>query len=139
MFTHSKQRGAKDFFNVIFSNTKLLILGKGYGSDYLNAFTAHNMYFTALYYMGLAGMIIALILFWNLYKNLKLDFALGNKIKFLDVNTIPLCVLLVANLSLDSIIMDYFPIHLFLVIFAMCYRAKPLSVRCMAQAIQGRR
>jgi len=113
-----------NFIHAILNNPKLLYVGAGFGSGYFNM-CAHNMYLTALYYMGIIGIVIILIFLGNLIKTLQLNVAGQNKFRLVDVNTIPLYVLVITNLSLDSFIMDYFPIHLLLVIFALGYQSNP--------------
>lgn len=110
------------YLSEIFGNIKILFLGSGYGTRFLNDMMSHNIYLIAFYYMGVIGVLITLFYILSLREM----FSLLNKqkkIKFqlLSVNSIPLLMLLFANISLDSFVMDFFPIHLFLVLFSLDY------------------
>lgn len=109
------------FLSDITIDMRVLILGVGYGAVSLNDTMAHNSYLTGLYYMGIIGTIITLIYFNTIRENLIIESKNKKRFKILSVNNIPLLTLLLANFSLDSFVMEYFPIHLFLVIFALNY------------------
>ena len=39
--------------------------------------------------------------------------------QILSINAIPLYIMLIANIGLDSFVMDYFPYHILLIMFAL--------------------
>ncbi|WP_428863129.1 hypothetical protein [Clostridium sediminicola] len=112
------------FLSKITNNKKNLLLGADYEIGYLKDTVAHNMYLTALNYMGIFGVIITLIYFYNIRNMLVIKIKDKKYFKLISVNSIPLYVLLIANLALDSFVMDYFTIHLFLVFFALSCNSK---------------
>lgn len=104
-----------------FSNNFIkLIFGNGISGVFLDDKAAHNIYISIVYSFGIVG-----IMFW--IKSLqKIYCKLSNKQisrnKFL--NYIPLIIMLVLNLSLDSIYMDSFYYEIMLIMMAINYKEK---------------
>ena len=112
------------YLSEIFNNMKLLFLGTGYGTGFLNNIASHNMYLLALYYMGLIGIVITMFYIKSLREMFIIKTEQKKHFQLLSVNAIPLLVLLFSNLSLDSFVMDFFPIHLFIVLFSLDYKSE---------------
>lgn len=108
------------YINQMFHNFKILIVGNGYGTIFQTS-APHNMYITAIYQLGMLGTAAFLYYFYalgNLMKKKCNNNLAGIK---LNINILPLAVLMISNLALDSFIMDFFPFHLLLVLFALHY------------------
>jgi hypothetical protein len=110
------------YLSEILNDIKVLFLGTGYGTGFLNNMMSHNIYLIAFYYMGVIGILITLFYIFSL-REMFILLKNGQKKNFqvLSVNVIPLLVLLFANMSVDSFVMDFFPIHLFLTLFSLVY------------------
>lgn len=117
------------FLNEIFSNIKILIFGAGYGTHLFLGKIAHNMYITAFYYMGIIGLLISILFFKGLFKGVQKNVGLGkSNLKILSINLLPLYILLITNIALDSFVMDYFPFHILLVIISLNYSSKSIAI-----------
>jgi hypothetical protein len=110
------------FLIEIITNFKILVLGAGFGTPFYQGIIAHNMYITFLYYMGISGVIITLLYFRSLYLDLHKRVRNNESILGLgifSVNSIPIYLMLISNVALDSFVMDYFPFHIFLIIISL--------------------
>lgn len=119
------------WFNYIYGITedlKLMIFGNGLTGEYLNGEISHNMYLIAWYYLGLVGILIALQLFFQMNTILRINLKRESSLSFFHYSSIALLLLLVANLSLDSFIMHYFGVHLFLVLIGINSLAKSTQI-----------
>lgn len=112
------------YLNEILKNFNILLLGAGYGAEKVNDLMPHNMYLMALYKFGIVGILFILFYVYNLRELFLKNTKQKNVFNILSVSSIPLVMLLFSNLALDSIVMDFFPIHLFLVLFALIYAKK---------------
>lgn len=112
------------YINKILQNFNILIFGAGYGAETLSNRMPHNMYLMAFYKFGLMGVFFIIFYIYNLKEIFLKNTNQRNVFNVLSVSSIPLVVLLFSNLALDSIVMDFFPIHLFLVIFSLTYAKK---------------
>lgn len=108
----------------ILQSTKIFVIGAGFGTSFSNAKMAHTMYLSTPYYLGLVGIVLALLYIVSLNKVLRQNIGNSGKTNFqiLAVNTIPLYIMLIANAVLDSFVMDYFPFHIMLIMFALTLR-----------------
>lgn len=106
------------FINEIFRNFNTFIFGQGYGTDFLNGKMPHNMYLTMFYYFGLIGITIFLVFLAFLAFEIFSKTQKNTKNNVQKMYLILLIVTLVMNLSLDSIVMDFFPIQLYLLILS---------------------
>ncbi|MGR6906296.1 hypothetical protein [Lysinibacillus sp. BSL11] len=109
------------FINEIFQNTKVFVLGAGFGTSFAKVKMAHTMYLSTPYYIGLIGVALSVLYISSLYKVLRGNVGSMNTSGFqiLSINAIPLYIVLVANIGLDSFVMDYFPYHILLIMFAL--------------------
>ncbi|UNT54546.1 hypothetical protein [Lysinibacillus capsici] len=109
------------FIDEIFQNTKVFVLGAGFGTSFAKVKMAHTMYLSTPYYIGLIGVALSVLYISSLYKVLRGNVGSMNTPGFqiLSINAIPLYIVLVANIGLDSFVMDYFPYHILLIMFAM--------------------
>ncbi|MCM0626214.1 hypothetical protein M5J14_17100 [Lysinibacillus sp. OL1_EC] len=109
------------FVNEIFQNTKVFILGAGFGTSFAKVKMAHTMYLSTPYYIGLIGVALSVLYISSLYKVLRENVGIMNTPGFqiLSINAIPLYIVLIANIGLDSFVMDYFPYHILLIMFAL--------------------
>ena len=109
------------FRNEILNNFSIFLFGAGYGTEFLGGRIAHNMYLTVLYYMGILGSIISIFYFMNLYSiyKKKIDRASLKNIPLFSVNYIPIYILLISNIALDSFMMDFFPIQIFILMSSL--------------------
>lgn len=108
------------YFTATFGDIKILLFGAGYGSGFVNRMAAHNGYLSLFYFWGIIGSILLIALFRSLDRNFskKVDF----KIKgFFDLKNIGLIIILLANFSLDCVLMDFFPMAVFLTIVCRHY------------------
>ncbi|MFJ5791244.1 hypothetical protein ACIQXW_01310 [Lysinibacillus sp. NPDC097162] len=108
----------------ILQSTKIFVIGAGFGTSFSNAKMAHTMYLSTPYYLGLVGIVLALLYIVSLNKVLRQNIGNSGKTNFqiLAVNAIPLYIMLIANAVLDSFVMDYFPFHIMLIMFALTLR-----------------
>lgn len=109
------------FIDEIFQNTKVFVLGAGFGTSFAKVKMAHTMYLSTPYYIGLIGVALSVLYISSLYKVLRGNVGSMNTPGFqiLSINAIPLYIVLVANIGLDSFVMDYFPYHILLIMFAL--------------------
>lgn len=109
------------FVNEILQNTKVFVLGAGFGTSFAKVKMAHTMYLSTPYYIGLIGIVLSLLYISSLYKVLRENVGIMNRPGFqiLSINAIPLYIMLIANIGLDSFVMDYFPYHILLIMFAL--------------------
>lgn len=109
------------FVNEILQNTKVFVLGAGFGTSFAKVKMAHTMYLSTPYYIGLIGIVLSVLYISSLYKVLRENVGIMNKPGFqiLSINAIPLYIMLIANIGLDSFVMDYFPYHILLIMFAL--------------------
>lgn len=109
------------FVNEILQNTKVFVLGAGFGTSFAKVKMAHTMYLSTPYYIGLIGIVLSVLYISSLYKVLRENVGIMNRPGFqiLSINAIPLYIMLIANIGLDSFVMDYFPYHILLIMFAL--------------------
>lgn len=109
------------FVNEILQNTKIFVLGAGFGTSFAKVKMAHTMYLSTPYYIGLIGIVLSVLYISSLYKVLRENVGIMNRPGFqiLSINAIPLYIMLIANIGLDSFVMDYFPYHILLIMFAL--------------------
>ncbi|MFY0517227.1 hypothetical protein [Lysinibacillus sp. UGB7] len=109
------------FASEILQNTKIFVFGAGFGTTFSKVKMAHTMYLSTPYYLGLLGVVLALLYIFSLYKVLKNNVGIKDNTSFqvLSVNALPLYIMLIANIGLDSFVMDYFPYHILLLMFAL--------------------
>ncbi|MEQ6856468.1 hypothetical protein AAHH17_18545 [Lysinibacillus capsici] len=109
------------FVNEILQNTKVFVLGAGFGASFAKVKMAHTMYLSTPYYIGLIGVALSVLYISSLYKVLRENVGIMNTPGFqiLSINAIPLYIVLIANIGLDSFVMDYFPYHILLIMFAL--------------------
>lgn len=112
------------YYNEITGNPRILFLGNGVASEFFNGRLSHNMYLIAWYYLGILGILLFLILFLSLYMQLKYNLQLKSSFSPFSLSTIPLIIAVVANFALDSFIMEYFGIHVFLIIMVLVLNLK---------------
>jgi len=109
------------FANEIVQNTKIFVFGAGFGTDLTSGVMAHTMYLSTPYYLGIFGVVFALLYIWQLHNVLQKNIGvigIGN-FRFLAVINLPLFIMLFTNMVLDSFIMDYFPFHILLIMLAL--------------------
>ena len=110
------------YFEEILSGLRVFLLGNGIGIDFLGGTAAHNMYLLFWYYSGLIGIISLLIFVFLSYSHIKAQVPQGSTTSKNGINKqLPLIILLIANFSLDSVMMDYFPLFIFLTILSCTY------------------
>jgi len=109
------------FVNELLQNTKVFVLGAGFGTSFAKVKMAHTMYLSTPYYIGLIGVALSVLYISSLYKVLRENVGIINTQGFqiLSINAIPLYIVLIANIGLDSFVMDYFPYHILLIMFAL--------------------
>ncbi|MED3797040.1 hypothetical protein P4604_06645 [Lysinibacillus capsici] len=109
------------FVNEILQSTKVFVLGAGFGTSFAKVKMAHTMYLSTPYYIGLIGIVLSVLYISSLYKVLRENVGIMNRPGFqiLSINAIPLYIMLIANIGLDSFVMDYFPYHILLIMFAL--------------------
>lgn len=112
------------YYNEITGNPRILFLGNGVASEFFNGRLSHNMYLIAWYYLGILGILLFLILFLSLYMQLKYNLQLKSSFSPFSLSTIPLIIAVIANFALDSFIMEYFGIHVFLIIMVLVLNLK---------------
>lgn len=119
--TLSTERGTiwSLYSDEILMNFNILLFGAGYGTGFLNDILSHNMYLNIFYYFGLIGALIILLYISSLRKMFLMKIKHDKKFNLFSISSIPLLIILFANLALDSFVMDFFPIHLFLVLFSL--------------------
>lgn len=108
-----------EYYFEITGNARVLFLGNGISDQFLNDHISHNMYLIAWYYLGLIGIILFLFLFSSMYFQLKTNLQIKSSFSLLSISIIPLLIVLLANFSLDSFVMDYFGIHVFLTLLIL--------------------
>ncbi|WP_318616816.1 hypothetical protein [Sporosarcina sp. YIM B06819] len=107
------------YLQEIIVNSRVFLIGNGIGTGFLDGFAAHNMYLSYWYFTGLLG-IVALLVFVAYSYNYMKKIAVGSsKMAKRVLNSLPLFVVIVANFSLDSIVMDFFPLVLFLSLLSL--------------------
>lgn len=109
------------FASEILQNTKIFVFGAGFGTSFAKVNMAHTMYLSTPYYLGIIGVLLALLYISSLYKVLQKNIGIIRNTSFqmFSLNAIPLYLMLIANLVLDSFVMDYFPYHILLIMFAL--------------------
>lgn len=107
------------YLQEITGNPRVFLIGNGMGTDYLNGFAAHNMYLSYWYFTGIFGLVALLIFVFYSYNRVQEIYGRHNRMIKRGLNHLPLVVVLMANLSLDSIMMDFFPIHLYLTLLSL--------------------
>lgn len=119
------------WFNYLYGITedlKLMVFGNGLTGDYFNGEISHNMYLIAWYYLGIVGIMIVLQLFFQMNSILRFNLNRQTTVSLFHYSSIALVLLLIANFALDSFIMHYFGVHLFLVLIGINSLAKPLQI-----------
>lgn len=117
------------YFEEILSGLRVFLLGNGIGIDFLGGTAAHNMYLLFWYYSGLIGIISLLIFIFLSYSHIKAQVHLGSTTSKNGITKLPLIILLIANFSLDSVMMDYFPLFIFLTILTCTYVGKTNPIK----------
>lgn len=112
----------------ITNDIKLMVFGNGVTGEYLNGEISHNMYLIAWYYLGIVGIFIVLQLLFQMNTLLRSNLNRQTSVSFFHYSSIPLLLLLIANFALDSFIMHYFGVHLFLVLIGINSLSKPLQI-----------
>lgn len=112
----------------ITEDLKVMIFGNGVTGEYLNGEISHNMYLIAWYYLGIVGILIVLQLFFQMNSMLRVNLKRQTAVSLFHYSSITLLLLLIANFALDSFIMHYFGVHLFLVLLGVNSLAKPLEI-----------
>lgn len=106
------------YLHYIFNNPHTFLFGNGIANGPLNGQMPHNMYIFALFQNGVLGIMLYILFLFYIYNTLKMNYLATNSIN-LSLNIIPLLIILISNFSLDSFAMDYFPLHLFLVMISV--------------------
>lgn len=106
------------FINEISNNIQTFVFGQGYGTDFFNNKMPHNMYLTMFYYFGLIGILVFLVFLATLTFEIFSKMKKNQTINIQKMYVILLIITLIMNLSLDSIVMDFFPIQLYLLILS---------------------
>lgn len=109
------------YLEEIFSNSRIFLIGNGIGSDFLGGFASHNMYLSYWYFTGVIGIIVFLVFIFNANYQISKQIYVKRKASMLGMNKLPLFILIVANLALDSIFMNFFPYLLYLTVLAANY------------------
>lgn len=109
------------YIEEIIANTRVFLIGNGIGSGFLNGHAAHNMYLSYWYFTGLIGIILFLVFVNFSYNQIKRTSEGYIQRTKSGINKLPLVVVLAANFSLDSIVMDFFPLLLFLSLLSVNY------------------
>ena len=109
------------YITEIFSEPRVFLIGNGIGSEFLEGFAAHNMYLSYWYFTGFFGVIALLLFIINSYRQIDKRVYVEKRTKLPGLNKLPLIVLVLANCALDSILMDFFPLLLYLTILAASY------------------
>lgn len=102
----------KMYIDYIGSNPKVLFFGNGFNSNLLNGHEAHNTYLQMIYNFGIFGTIIFIYLLLFGFKIFKIEKNF--------VNYLPLIVVLASYLGLSVLKYFDFPIHIFIVLLAIC-------------------
>jgi len=105
----------------ILQSTKIFLVGAGFGTSFSKEKMAHTIYLSTPYYLGLIGIVLALLYIFSLNQVLRQNIGTSKEITFqlFAINAIPLYIMLIANIVLDSIVMDYFPFHIMFIMFAL--------------------
>lgn len=108
------------FATEILQSTKIVVFGAGFGTSFSTAKMAHTMYLSTPYYLGVLGITLALLYIFSLNKVLRQNSSnRKTNLQYLTINAIPLYIMLIANTVLDSFVMDYFPFHILMIMFAL--------------------
>lgn len=108
------------FATEILQSTKIVVFGAGFGTSFSTAKMAHTMYLSTPYYLGVLGITLALLYIFSLNKVLRQNSSnRKTNFQYLTINAIPLYIMLIANTVLDSFVMDYFPFHILMIMFAL--------------------
>lgn len=108
------------FATEILQSTKIVVFGAGFGTSFSTAKMAHTMYLSTPYYLGVLGITLALLYIFSLNKVLRQNSSnCKTNFQYLTINAIPLYIMLIANTVLDSFVMDYFPFHILMIMFAL--------------------
>ncbi|MFJ7667689.1 O-antigen ligase family protein [Lysinibacillus sp. NPDC097195] len=114
----------------IFQSTKIFIMGAGFGTSFSHEKMAHTMYLSTLYYLGIIGIVLVLLYISSLNQVLRQNIGISRETTFqlFSINAIPLYIMLIANIVLDSFIMDFFPFHIMLIMFALTFQKNQESM-----------
>lgn len=109
------------FATEILQSTKIFLMGAGFGTSFSKEKMAHTIYLSTPYYLGIIGIFLALLYISSLNQVLRQNIGVSNETTYqlFAINAIPLYIMLIANIVLDSIVMDYFPFHIMLIMFAL--------------------
>ncbi len=107
------------YLHEIIANPRIFLMGNGIGTGFLEGYAAHNMYLSYWYFTGLLGIVALLVFVAYSYNHLKKTTEGSIKMAKRVLNGLPLFVVIVANFSLDSIVMDFFPLVLFLCLLSL--------------------
>jgi len=117
------------FATEILQSTKIFLMGAGFGTSFSKEKMAHTIYLSTPYYLGIIGIFLALLYISSLNQVLRQNIGVSNETTYqlFAINAIPLYIMLIANIVLDSIVMDYFPFHIMLIMFALKLQKNQVS------------
>ncbi|WP_203248014.1 hypothetical protein [Sporosarcina beigongshangi] len=107
------------YLQEITANPRIFLIGNGIGTGFLDGYAAHNMYLSYWYFTGFLGIVALLVFVAYSYNHMKKTTTGSIKMAKRALNSLPLFVVIVANFSLDSIVMDFFPLVLFLSLLSL--------------------
>lgn len=108
-----------NYYYEITDSARLMFIGNGISNQFLNNQISHNMYLIAWYYLGIFGIVIFFSSFIALYHQLKANLHVTKQFSILSITIVPLLIAVLANFALDSFVMDYFGVHVFLIILIL--------------------
>lgn len=106
------------YIDYIMNSIQTLLVGMGISTTPLFGGAAHNVYITSIYTFGVMGSLILIVYILLINKAASLKSYKNNR-KI--VNYLPMCILLIAELSLDGLLYDLLPVLIALVIIALHY------------------
>ncbi|WP_342505957.1 hypothetical protein [Sporosarcina sp. FSL K6-2383] len=109
------------YIQEIITNPRIFLIGNGIGTGFLDGYAAHNMYLSYWYFTGFLGIVALLVFVGYSYKHMNKTAEGSIKKAKRVLNSLPLFVVIVANFSLDSIVMDFFPLVLFLSLLSLIH------------------
>ena len=126
VFTSGRSDIWLNYIDAIFTDPFTLLFGVGYGAGFHNNRGAHNGYISMLYFFGIIGCLIfiSLIKCYIKVANKTLSEETAKK-KFFRKGNLPLFIMFIVNLSLDAVLMDFFPMMLFMATCCSSYHTTP--------------
>jgi hypothetical protein len=110
----------QNYFNEIVTNIKTLFFGQGI-SNFLDEIAAHNIFLSTWYKIGLVGIVLYMVYIFICNKSIANKIGDKYKIKAIDIRLLPMYIILIANVALDTSVFSFFPIHILLAILAIHY------------------